>query len=75
MLAFVEALYLRGFREEAAALSPLVGAAAVRSTGAGSCSMATYIRTRAALAAAAAGRYADAERHFVSRPAAGCRSD
>jgi class 3 adenylate cyclase/tetratricopeptide (TPR) repeat protein len=63
MLGFVEALYLSGFRDEAAALLPLVERALTLGPewlgfdG-------RLIRTRAGLAAAAAGRWDDAERWF-----------
>jgi class 3 adenylate cyclase/tetratricopeptide (TPR) repeat protein len=64
MLGFVEALYLSGFRDEAAALRPLVekaltlGPEWLAFDG-------RFIRTRAGLASAAAGRWDDAERWFV----------
>jgi class 3 adenylate cyclase/tetratricopeptide (TPR) repeat protein len=63
MLGFVEALYLSGFRDEAAALLPLVekaltlGPEWLAFDG-------RLIRTRAGVAAAAAGRWDDAERWF-----------
>jgi class 3 adenylate cyclase/tetratricopeptide (TPR) repeat protein len=63
MLGFVEALYLSGLRDEAAALLPLVekaltlGPEWLAFDG-------RLIRTRAGLAAAAAGRWEDAERWF-----------
>jgi tetratricopeptide (TPR) repeat protein len=63
MLGFVEALYLSGFRDEAAELLPLVekaltlGPEWLAFDG-------RLIRTRAGLASAAAGRWDDAERWF-----------
>ena len=63
MLGFVEALYLSGFRDETAALLPLVekaltlGPEWLAFDG-------RLIRTRAGLASAAAGRWDDAERWF-----------
>jgi class 3 adenylate cyclase/tetratricopeptide (TPR) repeat protein len=61
MLGFVEALYVSGLRDEAAALSPL----AEKALTLGSAWLAfdgRLIRTRAGLAAAADGRWDDAER-------------
>ena len=63
MLAFVEALYVSGFRDEVVALSPLVDQAMqigpewVALDG-------RLQRTRAGIAATAAGRWDDAERWF-----------
>jgi class 3 adenylate cyclase/tetratricopeptide (TPR) repeat protein len=63
MLAFVEALYVSGFRDEVVALSPLVeqamqvGREWVALDG-------RLLRTRAGLTAAALGRWDDAERWF-----------
>jgi class 3 adenylate cyclase/tetratricopeptide (TPR) repeat protein len=64
MFGFVEALYLCGLYEEAAALSPLVeGVLALRR------SWITFdgrlVETRAGIAAAAARRWEDAERYFA----------
>jgi class 3 adenylate cyclase/tetratricopeptide (TPR) repeat protein len=64
MLGFGEALYLCGHREEAAALSPLVE----RVLELGSRWLALdgrLVETRAGLAAAAARRWDEAERHFA----------
>jgi class 3 adenylate cyclase/tetratricopeptide (TPR) repeat protein len=64
MLGFVEALYLCGLTEQAAALSPLVEALLelgnrwITFDG-------RLVETRAALAAAAARRWDEAERHFT----------
>jgi class 3 adenylate cyclase/tetratricopeptide (TPR) repeat protein len=64
MLGFVEALYLCGLREQAAALSPLVegvlelGRRWITFDG-------RLVETRAGLAAAAGRRWEDAERHFT----------
>ena len=64
MLGFVEALYLCGLYEEAAALSPLVegvlelGKRWITFDG-------RLVETRAGLAAAAARRWEEAERHFA----------
>lgn len=64
MLGFVEALYLSDFRDEAAALAPLaekamtLGAEWLAFDG-------RLIRTRAGLAAAADGRWDDAERWLI----------
>ena len=63
MLGFVEALYLSGFRDEAAALLPLVEKALTLGPEWLSFD-GRLIRTRAGLAAAAAGRWDDAERWF-----------
>ena len=63
MLAFVEALYVGGFRDEVVALSPLVD----RAMGVGPEWVALdgrLRRTRAGITAAAAGRWDDAERWF-----------
>ncbi len=64
MLGFVEALYLSGYREEAAELRPLVD----RALDLGPEWLAfdgRLVRTRAGVAAAAAGRWDDAERCYV----------
>ena len=64
MLGFVEALYLSGLDEQAAALSPLVddvlelGNRWITFDG-------RLVETRAGLAAAAARRWEEAERHFA----------
>jgi hypothetical protein len=64
MLGFVEALYLSGLHEQAAALSPLVdrvlelGKRWITFDG-------RLVETRAGLAAAAARRWDEAERHFA----------
>jgi len=63
MFGFTEALYLIGRREEAAALYPLILEALELDTD-----WVTFdcrpIRTRAAIAAAAGGRWAEAEEHY-----------
>ena len=63
MLGFVEALYLCGLREEAAALSPLVEG--VLELGRSWLALdGRLVETRAGIAAAAARRWDDAERYF-----------
>ncbi|MGY1616966.1 ATP-binding protein [Geodermatophilus sp. SYSU D00691] len=64
MFSMVEALYLGGFRQEAAALSLTVEEAllAGRDWVSFDC---RRVRTRAGVAAAAGGRWDDAERHFA----------
>ena len=64
MLGFMEALYLSGFRDEAAALSPWVD----RALHLGPDWLAfdgRLVRTRAGVAAAAGGRWDDAEHFFA----------
>jgi class 3 adenylate cyclase/tetratricopeptide (TPR) repeat protein len=63
LFGLLEALWLSGFRDEAAALSPLMEHA-VASLEQCITFDTRLIRTRAAVAAAADGRYDDAERHF-----------
>jgi tetratricopeptide (TPR) repeat protein len=64
MLGLVEALYLTGHRQEAASLSPLIEEAL--ETGPEWSSFdCRFVRTRAAVAAAASCRWEDAERHFA----------
>ena len=64
MFGFVEALYMCGLHEEAAALSPLVEGVLARGRP-----WITFdgrlVETRAGLAAAAAGRWEEAERQFT----------
>jgi class 3 adenylate cyclase/tetratricopeptide (TPR) repeat protein len=63
MLSFVEALYLSGFTEDAAALAPLAEAAVGDAPDWLSWD-GHLVRTRAGVAASAAGRWDDAERWF-----------
>jgi class 3 adenylate cyclase/tetratricopeptide (TPR) repeat protein len=64
LLGLLEALYESGFRDEAAGLSPQVEAA-LRSSPDWLSWDGRLVRTRAGVAAAAAGRWDDAERHFT----------
>jgi hypothetical protein len=64
VFGFVEALYLCGFRDDAAALSPLVENALERGPDWISFD-GRLVRTRAGMAAAAGGRWEAAERHFA----------
>jgi class 3 adenylate cyclase/tetratricopeptide (TPR) repeat protein len=63
MLGFVEALYLSGFRDESAALLPLVEKSLTLGPG-WLAFDGRVLETRAGVAAAAAGRWDDAERWF-----------
>jgi hypothetical protein len=64
LFALVESLYLCGFRDDAAALSPLVEGALQQGPDWISFD-GRLVRTRAALAAAAGGQWEAAERHFA----------
>ena len=64
LFGLVEALYLCGFRDDAASLSPLVETALERGPDWISFD-GRLVRTRAGMAAAAGGRWEAAERHFA----------
>jgi hypothetical protein len=64
LFGLVEALYLCGFRDDAASLSPLVETALERGPDWISFD-GRLVRTRAGVAAAAGGRWEAAERHFA----------